>query len=44
MGFCRKLGISFWGYLLDRCSGANTISQLSDVIRRRALEANSVTV
>ena len=36
---CRKLGISFWRYLLDRISGANTVPQLSAMIRQRAQEA-----
>jgi hypothetical protein len=38
---CRKLGISFWHYLLDRNSGSNTIAQLPDLVRQRALEANT---
>ena len=36
---CRKLGISFWDYLNDRFSGANTIPQLSEIVRQRTLEA-----
>ena len=38
---CRKLGISFWRYLLDRISGANSVPQLSDLVRQRAQEAHS---
>jgi len=29
---CRKLGVSFWGYLLDRLSKRNEISPLQDLI------------
>jgi hypothetical protein len=36
---CRKLGISFWRYLLDRCSGTNSIAQLPALVRQRAQEA-----
>jgi hypothetical protein len=36
---CRKLGISFWRYLMDRNSGSNTIPPLSDLVRQRAEEA-----
>lgn len=32
---CRKHGISFWEYLLDRVCGKNMIPQLSDLIRLR---------
>jgi hypothetical protein len=35
---CRKLGISFWRYLLDRNSGSNTIPPLSELVRQRAEE------
>lgn len=38
---CRKLGISFWRYLLDRISGANSVPQLSNLVRQRAQEAHS---
>jgi hypothetical protein len=38
---CRKLGISFWRYLLDRCSGANTVPYLPDLIRQRAQEVRA---
>jgi hypothetical protein len=33
---CRKLGISFWKYLLDRVSGCHEIALLSEIIRQRA--------
>ncbi len=33
---CRKLGISFWEYLLDRISGSNNIPPLPDLIRQKA--------
>jgi hypothetical protein len=36
---CRKLGISFWRYLLDRNSGSNTIPPLSELVRQRAEDA-----
>lgn len=36
---CRKHGISFWEYLLDRIRGKNIIPQLPDLIRLRAQEA-----
>lgn len=36
---CRKLGISFWRYLLDRNSGSNIIPQLPQLVRQRAREA-----
>ena len=32
---CRKLGISFWQYLLDRTKGTNTIRPLPELIRQR---------
>jgi hypothetical protein len=35
---CRKHGISFWEYLLDRIRGKNIIPQLSDLIRLCAQE------
>jgi hypothetical protein len=35
---CRKLGISFWRYLLDRNSGSHTIPPLSELVRQRAEE------
>lgn len=33
---CRKHGLSFWRYLVDRTTGTNTIPPLSDLIRQRA--------
>lgn len=33
---CRKLGISFWDYLIDRICLANTIPPLPDIVRQRA--------
>jgi hypothetical protein len=33
---CRKLGVSFWHYLLDRILGAGDIPPLSDLIRQSA--------
>lgn len=33
---CRKQGISFWHYLLDRLTGSGEISPLSDLITQRA--------
>jgi hypothetical protein len=38
---CRKLGISFWRYLIDRNSGSNTIRPLSQLVRQRAQEAHA---
>ena len=36
---CRKHGIAFWGYLIDRISCANTILPLPDIIRQAAQAA-----
>lgn len=36
---CRKLGISFWKYLVDRITRAQLIPQLGEIIRRTAQEA-----
>ena len=33
---CRKLGLSFWQYLLSRITGDETVPYLPDVIRARA--------
>ena len=33
---CRKLGVSFWDYLMDRTEGRNTIPQLSYLMRQKA--------
>ena len=35
---CRKLGISFWQYLLDRLGNQETIPPLADQIREHALK------
>ena len=35
---CRKLGISFWQYLLDRLGQQQAIPPLEDVLRQRALK------
>ncbi len=35
---CRKLGISFWQYLLDRLGKQDTIPSLADLVRERALK------
>ncbi|MCZ6803324.1 MAG: hypothetical protein O7D86_05155, partial [Proteobacteria bacterium] len=34
---CRKQGISFWHYLLDRLSGTGTIAPLPELIRQSAV-------
>ncbi len=36
---CRKLGVSFWGYLNDRVSNAGEIPPLPDLIRAKARSA-----
>lgn len=33
---CRKLGVSFWDYLLDRLKGGEQVPQLSDLILQKA--------
>ena len=33
---CRKLGISFWNYLIDRVCGKNEIPQLAELIAEKA--------
>jgi hypothetical protein len=33
---CRKLGVSFWEFLIDRLSAANRIPALPSLIRERA--------
>jgi hypothetical protein len=35
---CRKLGVSFWDYLEDRIKEINLIPNLSDLIRKQALQ------
>ncbi|MCP4403649.1 MAG: transposase [bacterium] len=37
---CRKLGVSFWQYLLDRISRKGSIPRLSTLIRQRAVSAD----
>jgi len=34
----RKLGLSFWAYLKERCSGTDEIPRLSELMRHKALE------
>ena len=36
---CRKLGVRFWDYLLDRVCGLGKIPRLADLIRQRAEES-----
>jgi len=36
---CRKQGLSFWRYLVDRISGENKIPLLSDLVRGSAAMA-----
>ena len=38
---CRKLGISFWEYLLDRLQGINQIPPLSEVMEQKASMAKA---
>lgn len=38
---CRKLGISFWEYLLDRLQGINQIPPLSEVMEQKARMAKA---
>lgn len=33
---CRKLGVSFWQFLKDRLTGADTIAPLPDLMRQAA--------
>lgn len=37
---CRKLGVSFWQYLLDRIGRTGSIPRLSELIRHKALSAD----
>jgi hypothetical protein len=39
---CRKLGISFWGYLVDRIEQHGDIPPLPDLTRQRAAVASAV--
>ena len=36
---CRKLGLSFWKYLLDRVTGSTNIPSLASIIRERSQKA-----
>jgi Transposase IS66 family len=35
---CRKLGVSFWDYLMDRLTGADKVPRLPELLRRKAAE------
>ena len=39
---CRKLGISFWGYLNDRIGQVGAIPPLPEIVRQRTLAAKGV--
>jgi Transposase IS66 family len=39
---CRKLGVSFWAFLIDRIQGAGKIPRLCDLIRQKAAQAPSL--
>jgi hypothetical protein len=41
---CRKLGVCFWDYLLDRIRGLGKIPLLADLIRQRAAETRNPPV
>ncbi len=41
---CRKLGVSFWQYLLSRCLGDKTVSYLPELIRARAAPQNGLSL
>ena len=41
---CRKLGVSFWQYLLSRCLGDETVSYLPEMLRARAAPQNSLSL
>jgi hypothetical protein len=41
---CRKLGVRFWDYLLDRVRGLGTIPRLADLIRQRVAEHQPANV
>jgi Transposase IS66 family len=38
---CRKLGVNFWSYLVDRVRGLGQIPRLPDLIRQRAAESRA---
>jgi len=39
---CRKLGVSFWAFLIDRIRGVGKVPRLGDLIRQKAAEAPSL--
>ena len=41
---CRKLGVSFWQYLLSRCLGDKTVSYLPELIRARAAPQKEISL
>jgi hypothetical protein len=41
---CRKLGVRFWDYLLDRVRGLGAVPRLANLIRQRAAEHQRATV
>jgi ferredoxin len=41
---CRKLGVSFWQYLLSRCLGDKTVSYLPELLRARASPQNDLSL
>ena len=41
---CRKLGVCFWDYLLDRIRGLGKIPLLADLVRQRAAESQTSPV
>jgi len=38
---CRKLGLNFWNYLMDRIRGFTEIPRLPDLIRQRASDSST---
>jgi hypothetical protein len=38
---CRKLGLSFWSYLLDRMGGGRKLPRLANLIKSRAAQSDS---
>ncbi|NEO74434.1 MAG: transposase [Moorea sp. SIO3H5] len=39
---CRKLGVSFWEYLLSRVRGDPSIESLAELLKRKAMESKQV--
>lgn len=39
---CRKLGVSFWEYLLSRVRGDPSIESLAELLKRKAMESDQV--